>query len=114
MIENVIQINGGIMINADTSVKNAMYVKKIVFGILLHVVVKNGKYLASNMDYSVIMCDEIIESYNKEINIIEKNAICETKSFYILFAFSLFTIVLLIAVSIYCYLIKLPAKQKHK
>ena len=36
----VIQINGGIMINVDVSVKNVMYAKKIVFGILLHVVVK--------------------------------------------------------------------------
>ena len=40
MEENVIQINGGIMINVDVSVKNIMYVKKIMFGILLHVIVK--------------------------------------------------------------------------
>ena len=38
--ENVIQINGRIMINVDVSVKNVMCVKKIMFGILLHVVVK--------------------------------------------------------------------------
>ena len=38
--KNVIQINGGIMINVDVSVKNVTYVKKIIFGILLHVVVK--------------------------------------------------------------------------
>ena len=37
---NVIQINGGITINVDVSVKNVMYVKKITFGILLHVLVK--------------------------------------------------------------------------
>ena len=36
----VIQINGGITINVDVSVKNVMYAKKIMFGILLHVVVK--------------------------------------------------------------------------
>ena len=36
----VTQINGGIMINVDASVKNVMYVKKIMFGILLHVIVK--------------------------------------------------------------------------
>ena len=36
----VIQINGGIMINVDASVKNFMYVKKTMFGILLHVIVK--------------------------------------------------------------------------
>ena len=43
MEENVIQINGGIMINVDVSVKNVMYVKKIMFGILLHVIVKVEK-----------------------------------------------------------------------
>ena len=37
---NVIQINGGITINVDMSVKNVMYVKKIIFGFLLHVVKK--------------------------------------------------------------------------
>ena len=36
----VIQINGGITINVDVSVKSIMDVKKIIFGILLHVVVK--------------------------------------------------------------------------
>ena len=38
--KNVIQINGGITINADVSVKNVMYMKKIIFGTLLHVIVK--------------------------------------------------------------------------
>ena len=42
MEENVIQTNGGISINANVSVKNVMYVKKIIFQILLHVVVKVG------------------------------------------------------------------------
>ena len=37
--ENVIQINGRIMINVDVNVKNVMYVKKMC-GILLHVIVK--------------------------------------------------------------------------
>ena len=40
MEENVIQINGEKMIDVDMSVKKANYVKKIIFGILLHVVVK--------------------------------------------------------------------------
>ena len=40
MVESVIQIKRGIMINVDTSVKNIIYVKKIIFGILLHVVAK--------------------------------------------------------------------------
>ena len=38
--ENVIQIDGGIMIKVDVSVKNNKYVKKIIFGILLHVITK--------------------------------------------------------------------------
>ena len=42
MVGNVIEINGEIKINIDVSVKNIMYVKKIVFGILLHIVMKIG------------------------------------------------------------------------
>ena len=38
--QNIIQINDGITINVDVSVKNIAYVKKIMFGILLHVIVK--------------------------------------------------------------------------
>ena len=37
MEKNVIQISGGITINVDVGVKIFMYVKKIMFGILLHV-----------------------------------------------------------------------------
>ena len=40
MVENVIQINGGIPINVDVNVKNIIYVKNIIFGSLLHIVVK--------------------------------------------------------------------------
>ena len=42
--ENVIQ-----MINVDVSAKNIIYVKKIIFGILLHVVIKMD-FLASIID----------------------------------------------------------------
>ena len=38
--ENIIQIKSGIMINVDVSIKNIIYGKKIIFGILLHVVAK--------------------------------------------------------------------------
>ena len=77
-----------------------------MFGILEHVLVK--------MDL-VIICDEIIEPYeklsskdNKEIktNFNEEKATCKIRNFNILFAFLLIIIVLLISVSIYCYLIK--------
>ena len=40
MGENVIQIDGGIKINVNASVKNVMYVEKVMFGILLYVIVK--------------------------------------------------------------------------
>ena len=38
--KNVIQINSGITINVNVSVKSVKHEKKIMFGILLHVVVK--------------------------------------------------------------------------
>ena len=40
MEQNVIQTNGGITINVDVSIKIIIYVKKIMFQILLHVIVK--------------------------------------------------------------------------
>ena len=69
------------------------------------------------MDDSGIMCDKIIESYNEETKTIltnfnEKKANCKTQIFYILLAFLLITIAFLIAVSIYCCLIKYQ-KQKY-
>ena len=66
------------------------------------------------MDDSAITCDAVIESYDKETKTIptnfhEKKAFCKMQNFYILLAFLLITITLLIAVSIYCY----RAKQNH-
>ena len=52
MVENAIKTKIGIMVNVGASVKNIIYMRKIVFGILLHVVAKNCKYLVS--DNSVI------------------------------------------------------------
>ena len=40
MEENIIRINGATAINIDVCVKSIIYVKKIMFGILLYVVVK--------------------------------------------------------------------------
>ena len=40
MEENVYQIKSGITINVDASVKNIIYLKENIFGILLHVVAK--------------------------------------------------------------------------
>ena len=63
------------------------------------------------MDDSANTCDEIMEPYNEETKTIptnfdEKKATCKTQNFNVLLAFSLTTIKLLIAVSIYSYLIK--------
>ena len=46
--------------------------------------------LPSIMGYSMIMCDEIIEV--QETNVNGKNITCKTQNFYILFAFLLITI----------------------
>ena len=70
---------------------------------------ENEKYLASNMDDSVITCDEIIDV--KETNFNEKNVTSKTQNFYILLGFLFITVTLLIAVSIYCYMIKYRAKH---
>ena len=52
-----------------------------------------------------IICDEV-QSHNEEIKTIKTNFKQKIKNFYILLAFLLITITVLIAVSIYCYLIK--------
>ena len=64
------------------------------------------------MDDSVIMCDEVIEE-TVSTNFNEKKSTFKTQNFYILIEFLLITTTLLIAVSIYCYLIKYRANQKH-
>ena len=73
---------------------------------------ENGKYLVSIMDNSAIICDEVIDvdakvSPNDDdktktipTNFNEKKATCRMQSFYILIAFLLTTITLLIVVSI--------------
>ena len=72
---------------------------------------ENGKLQASITDDSAIICDEIIHA--QETNLDKKNITCKTQNLYVLLVFLLITIVLFIAVSIYYYLIKYQAKQKH-
>ena len=67
MEESIIQINGGIIIKVNVSVKDVMYMKNIMFGILVNVVVKMG-----NMDDSAITWDEVRELYDEETNTIPK------------------------------------------
>ena len=70
MEENETQIKSGILINVGRCVKN-IYVKKIIFGILLHIVA-NSKYLASII-HSMITCHETIkETKNMLTNFNEK------------------------------------------
>ena len=63
----------------------------------------------------MITCDEITDAETKTIptNFNEKNITCKTQNLYILLAYLLITIALLMAVSIYCYLIKYRAMQRH-
>ena len=115
---NVIQINGGITINVDVGVKNVMYVKRNYICDTFACIWKNGKYLASIMADSSITWVEVLESYYKETKNIptsfnEKKAIYKTQNFYILVTFLLIYIASLIAVRIYCYLIKYQVIEKH-
>ena len=92
------------------SVKNIIYVEKDYVWNPGTCSCENGKYLASIMDDSAITCDEVIKSFDAAIKSIstsfnEKNTASKKQNFYILLAFLLITITLLIAVSIYCYLV---------
>ena len=71
----------------------------------------NGKHLASIVDDTGTICNEIINA--EETSFDEKYIMCKTLSFYILLVFLLITITLLIAITIYCYIIKYRAKPKH-
>ena len=67
------------------------------------------------MDDSMVTSDEVIKSFDEEIKTIptnfnEKKVTCKTRDLYILLAFSVITITWLIAVSIYCYVIKHQTK----
>ena len=55
-----------------------------------------------------VICNE-----TKTIPSNKKKVICKTQNFYIILAFLLITIALLVAVSIYCYLINYQEIQKH-
>ena len=57
------------------------------------------------------MIDVEAKLNGKETNFNEENITYKTQNFYILLIFLLITIALLIAVSIYCYLIKYRAKK---
>ena len=58
--QSVIQIDGGIKINVDVNVEKIVLCKKHFLQSTCNC--ENGKYLASIMDDSTIICDEVIES----------------------------------------------------
>ena len=67
---------------------------------------ENGKYLANIIDDTVIISDEIIKETAVPTSFNKNKVTCKTNNFYVFLTFLLITIALLIAVSIYCYLIK--------
>ena len=77
---------------------------------------ENRKYLASIMDDSTIICDEVTNSYEEEIKTIrtnfnEKIVTFKTQFFIALLAFLLIAILLMIAANIYCCMIKYQTKH---
>ena len=71
--------------------------------------------MANIIDDSAIICDGVIKSYDEEIKTVSANfngkkVTCEMQNFYILLALLSIIIALLIAVSIYCCLIRYRAK----
>ena len=69
MEENIIEINGTIMINVDASVKKSchVYEKDCVWNPATYAF-ENGKYLAIIMNDSGIMCDKIRAIQQKNYN----------------------------------------------
>ena len=57
--QNAIQINGGITMNVHVNVKHKIYVKKDYIWNPTTCHCENGKYLASIMDDSLIICDKL-------------------------------------------------------
>ena len=114
MVENVMQIKSVITIIVNASIKiwkKMMCEKKIILQNPAASSCKKGKYLAGIIDDSVITSDEITEkTTNPTETVLTKST--STYFCYVL-AFLLITSALLISVSIYCYLIKYKAKQKH-
>ena len=123
MVENVkTQIQSGVTLNIDASrkIKKNMYVKKMIFRILAHVLVKtceNSKYLGIITSNSVIICDKITEVKKtvptKTVPTKTTKTKAVPKKFYTLLAFLLITVSLLTIVNIYFCFIKHRSKRGH-
>ena len=86
MGKNIIQVNGGIIIiYVYSSAKKGHVCEKDYIWNAATCSCQNRKYLASIMDDSAIMCDEVIESYEEETNFNEKKATCKIQYIYLHF-----------------------------
>ena len=115
--QNVIQINGRITINVYVNVDmwKRLCEKDYVWNPAT-CNCENGKYLASIMDDSAIICDKVIDAdmeSNNKTNFNEKKATCKMQNLHILHVFFLISTAFLIAVSIYRYLIKYQRNLKQ-
>ena len=128
MVKNVVQMKSGITINVGVSARKTYLCKIDYIWIHATCTCENDKYVESITNDSAIMCNEIIDGVRPEAlatpansyeeatkGVPTKNASTQSTStkFFILVIFSLIDIALLIAVSIYCYLMKYQAKQKY-
>ena len=105
MKENVIQIKDRITINVDVSLKKPNVCQKDNVWNPATCTCKNEKYLASIMDDSAIISDEVTDADDEtktiSTNFNENKITGKTQNVYILLVFLLITKALLIAVSIY-------------
>ena len=114
MVKKVIQINAGITVNVDVNVKKHHICEKDYVSNPATCNCENGKYLASIMDDSTIIFDEVRESYDEEIKTVPKNFnkkcnLQNTKFQYFTCFFINYHCI--IAVSIYYYLTKHPRRH---
>ena len=105
MKENVIQIKDRITINVDVSLKKRNVCQKGNVWNPATCTCENEKYLASIMDDSAIISDEVTDADDEtktiSTNFNENKITGKTQNVYILLVFLLITKALLIAVSIY-------------
>ena len=87
--------------------------KTIIFGILLHVVTKMKNMITSEEIVDIEAKQNVEVTKTFRVNFNKKKITYKTQNFYSSLTFILTTIALLIAISIYCYLIKYLAKRKY-
>ena len=71
--KDIVQIKGGITINFDVSVKKIHVCQKDYVWNPAASICENEKYLATIMDDSAIIFDEVIKTYDEEIKTILTN-----------------------------------------